>query len=392
MSYASLTREMWWPSILAMPNIAYVGNAGGRSVPTSCTLDAAGEKFAMIGHVFWADKSGSAKTFSTSSTISVKFGSVTFADASTTLRIGIQDVATSTVTLTQPDGTFDVYADIAGNSGTITSSDDNIVKTLTMTTGTKSITHGDLIAVVLDLTARAGSDSLQILGNYSESNVLRPISVNDIGSGWADLSVSTAAQPLVMLIANDGTRGILKGGVFHKAGATYPLQASTNPNRRGLIFQVPFACKVDSLCFVGAAASASADGSLKLYSTPLGTPTALATVSLLGEQMNNSVNERPGIYGLASEVELSADTDYAVIVEGTGTADITIGYIEMNSADDRTVNGLQNCRGAYRNGDSGAFTESTTILPLCGVGISSVSLGSTGGLLTHPGMAGGMRG
>jgi hypothetical protein len=388
MSYASLTREMWWPSILAMPNGAYTGNAGGRSVPTATTLDATGEKFALIGHVCWADKSGSAKTFATSSTISIKFVTVTFADASTNLRVGIQDVATSTVALMQPDGTFDVYADIAGNSGTITSSDDNVVKTLTMTTGTKSITHGDLIAIVFDLTARGGSDSLQIAGQYGLTNQLRPVCLNDIGAGWAE---ATASQPNVMLIADDGTRGVLKGGVFHKSGSTYALQSSTNPNRRGLIFQVPFACKVDSLCFCGAAASAAADGSLKLYATPLGTPTALATVSLLGEQMNNSLNERPGLYGLASEVELSADTDYAVIVEGTGTADITLGYFELNSADDRTVNGLTNCRGAYRYGDSGAFTESTTILPLCGVGISSVSLGSGGSSPRFGDRTGGLR-
>ncbi len=100
----------------------------------NATMDGAGESQAFIGKVFLEAGTGSKTISSAGGKIRWRSGTVTFANAGTNFRIGIQDVASTGL----EDGTFDVYADLVGGTDTITGSADQLTA---METGTKTISH-----------------------------------------------------------------------------------------------------------------------------------------------------------------------------------------------------------------------------------------------------------
>ncbi len=393
MTLAAINANLVWPpAFLGSGRIVFNSTVGGLAMAAVGTVDAATEKLAFVGQVFWEGRPGSAKTMGATSKIHFRTGTVTFADAATNLRIGLQDVITASGTLQTPDGTFDVYADVAGNSGTITSADDNVTKSVTLSTsGTKDVAHGDRVAVVFDMTARGGTDSFILLALGGPGSTVSPASLSYAGS-WFLGSVNQT--PNVMLEASDGTLGILRGGTFVANTGPYSFQASSTPDERGLIFQVPYRCSVDAVMASLATNSALADYSVVLYSTPLGTPSAMATVTMLGEHGPGGGSERPIYVQLASEVTLEPNTDYCVAIQATGTAVVDLGYVSLSGANVRSINGLANSRLGTRSNGSGAFAETTTEIPLLAVVISALDdgAGSGGGMLRHPGMSGGLNG
>ena len=384
-----------WPNtILTNPRTVAAGTLGGFSTLAGAgTTDATGEKIALIGHVFWTDGAAS-KTMDSTSIIHFRTGAVTMADASTTMRIGLQDVNAAAGPPVQPDGTFDVYREFAGNAGVITSADDNVAKSITLSTsGTKTVTNGQLIAVVFDMTARAGTDSLVINGAPSASIGYSSMPVvMQYTTSWQNVNSGTAL-PLVLLESSDGTLGTLLGCGYYAPGSVYTYASSGTPDERALQFQVPYTCKVNCVYLASGGNSATADGELVLYSTPGGTPTALATVTVLGEYFGNVTDERVHAFMFDSEITLSAATDYAIAYKATGAGSVNLGYITMVSAAHRSINGFANCSGVSRSDATGAFgSASTTDLPLMSVGICALddgAGGAGGGLLAHPGMRGG---
>jgi hypothetical protein len=369
---------------MSNPVIQLTGSSGGLSISTVATMDAVDEKCAFAGQVFWADRDPSPKTMGSTSKIHFRTGVVTFADAATNVRIGLQDCQTTTVTFLTPDGTFDVYADVAGNSGIISSSDDQALKSVTLSTsGSKSVAHGDTIAVVFDMTARGGTDSLTILGLGGPGALTFPISLSYTTSWFLG---SAVGAPWVMLEASDGTLGTFVGGIYIAGINTLSFNSSGTPDEYGLIFQVPFACTMDAVVAIVATNTVSMDYTIKVYSNPLGTPTVITSIARLGEQGNNSTSERPTYFLLPAEVTLQPNTDYCISIEATGSGSMTHGVVELGSADHREINGLTNCRMGSRTNGSGAFSETLTSVPLIaaricafddgtGLGRASLNLG-----------------
>ncbi len=388
-----------YPSALLNHRVTATATSGGFSVlPTAGTMDAAAEKVAMMGHVYWHGAPAAAKTMNSTSKIHFRTGTVTFANAGTTLRVGLQDVATGTGPPIQPDGTFDVYVDLVGGGVGLTSADDNDPVSVSLSTsGSKSVTHGDLIAVVFEMTARAGVDSVVLLGGPNGNGLLgysqMPLCSNYTTS-WPNVAASAPA-PMVMLEASDGTLGVLMGGGYYGPGSAYVYQASSTPDERGLIFQVPFRCTVNSIYLSTGGNAAAADGALKLYSDPLGTPVEMASITLLGERGGNVVDERMTQYMLASEQTLEPNTNYCISYLASGTADVNLGYINLSDAAHRAINGLDNCSSASRSNATGAFGSLDTVnIVAMAVGICALDdgAGSGGGMLRHPGMSGGLNG
>ena len=133
--------------------------------PSGITLDATGETCFMIGHLMLENPLGGSKTISSAGGGSIvwRTGAVTFANASTTFRVGLQDLSTSSAPA-QGDGTFDVQAAFTGGGGGVTASS---VQTSVMTTGTKTLSHGDKIAISFSMAARGGTDSVVVSINDS---------------------------------------------------------------------------------------------------------------------------------------------------------------------------------------------------------------------------------
>lgn len=379
-------------ALVGIPQGLYYPFRGGSLflVGNSATLDATGEKWAGIGRVYWDARPGSSKTIDTtgSSSISVQVGATTFNNASSTLDIGIQGVATGSGPTAEPDGSYVVKATVttaAPGSPAITV--DNGFFTAVPTTGTVTLTHGDLIAVVLDFTNRAGADSVvvpSLSGTYGGgSGPTFPITNANASSAWG--ATGAGSHPMVAFTASDGTVGTLDGviPIGHMANITW--SDSDNPDERGLIFQVPFDCKVDAFTAFMRTVDATSDFTLSLYSTPESGATVMnagaATVAVLAEQTGAAASDRIGVWNLASEVSLSKNTDYCVAMKATGAGNIRFTGCTLGTAALRALfPGGTTVRSVTRNGGSGDFASSSTTLmfPL-GVRISAVDDGTGSG-------------
>jgi len=81
-----------------------------------------------------------------------------------------------------------------------------------MTTGTKTLNHGDLIAIAFDFTTRGGADSVTV--TYGPSNPIArnlPCVMNNTTGAFAKQGGGT---PNVYIKFDDGTIGWIDGGYF----------------------------------------------------------------------------------------------------------------------------------------------------------------------------------
>lgn len=362
-------------------------------------LDAAGEKLAMIGHVFWDGRPGSAKTFSAAggASISVRTGAVTFANGTTSIDVGIQDVATATGPPVVPDEAFDVQsAALVGGGGAFVAS---TYTTISMTggSGSKSIAHAQLIAVVIDMTARGGADSVVFNSNGGIPNSLfgRPITMVKLAGAWS----IQGGNPNVLLTSDDGTLGMLDGWSFpFSANPAESFADATNPDERGIIFQVPWDCSVDAIWHATNGNAAGSDFTLKLWSDPLGTPVDItpggAGLPQLGEQYPANAS-RPSVIPFASVVNLTRNTNYGVTALATGASNISMLTMTLgNEAHRALYMGGTTVAKITRNNSTGAFAaESPAITrPWIGVRVShqhdGAGAGGGGGLNVLGGIGG----
>src|SRR3990172_8398967 len=355
----------------------------------NATLDAVGEKSVFIGRENLEGGPGSKTISSAGGKIEFSTGTVTWATAGTTLRVGIADVDLANGPPARDDGTHDVYKDwVQGTdalSGTTWTS-------FAMATGTKTITHGDLIAVVCEITVRNGSDSVVVQGYDCSAPPGIPICTKFTGGAW---SATANMVPNVIIIFDDGTLGCIAGGTcFDGTSNSTNFNSGSAIDERACIFQVPGPVTVDRLFAFCPSSVAGSDFEIILYSTPLGTPSVIEAVTVDSNTMTSS-NGAPVEVLLTTVRQLSANTDYAVAIRPTTTNNVRLNHGTFSNANYRKFYpGGTNTRLGTRADQTGAFTETTTQVPFCGVGISAIDdgAGGAGGLLVHPGMAGGMRG
>src|SRR5687768_973556 len=135
-------------ALASTPTGIYFPNHGPTrllAVANGNTLNAATDKTCLVGHVYWEGRAASKTISSSGGAIMFRAGAVTFANGSTTLDVGIQDVDSANGPVVRGDGTFDVKKTHQGGTDTINATAFN---TISMATGSKTITHGDLVAVV----------------------------------------------------------------------------------------------------------------------------------------------------------------------------------------------------------------------------------------------------
>ncbi len=365
------------------------------------TIDAATEKIAMIGRLRIDGKPAGSKTLSTGS-IQFRTGTVTFANGATTVDIGIQDVAAGAGPIAQPDGTFDVKTTLTGGAGLVT----NTWTTATMNIGSKSMSDGDLIAIVFDMTAQGGVDSVNIemgVHRYSTGHGF-PTTNQFVSSAWQTTqTLGAGRRPNVVIVFDDGTLGWIDGGLAFNSALLEAFQDSTNPDECGLIFQVPWDCKVDELWFWGQFASAAADFTMNFYSDPLAGRTLIASDTFLGEQgavpaQSGRYSVRTKVAGVVTDISLAKNTDYLVTVQATGTANLSLFKTALPNTNYRHIhktNGLTMKKATSNNG--GAFTAESPAVTMYEMGVRICSLddgtgAGSGGLKVHPGMAGGLNG
>lgn|SRR5262245_2536077 len=340
------------------------------------TIDAATEKIAHIGRVYLQGRSASSKTISAAGGGSISFmtNTVTFANAGTTVDIGIQDIS-ATGNPGQPDGTFDVKATFTGGGGGITTTAWNTCS-MTGGTGSKTISHGQHVAIVWDMTARGGADSIIIRGlnniyttfiTNAQQAGIQPGVVQFNGGTW---QVNDADLPNAIITFDDGTLGYFDCGGFFTDNTTEDFSDATNPDERGLIFQTQFTCKVDAFMLpIICQNNTTSDFTVTLYSDPLGTPTSLKTFTINAEQFNvGTFFDSFIVLTLDTEVSLTRNTDYCLAVKAAGTGVISLSQVTLGSANYRVFfPGGSTVKKATRNNSTGSFTAESPAITQYGM-------------------------
>jgi hypothetical protein len=355
----------------------------------AATLDTANDAVALIGRLRWSDggshtvdTSGSSKIYVHTSTVAV------FDDATSVMHIGIQDVDTTTGSPGRPDGTYDVHSVVttaADTSPALTTISSLVAAT--PTTGTKTMSHGDLISVVVTLVTVGSSPAASVSimhqtnSDLGGSSPALPFSVSNTSGSWA----ASSSGPVVLIVASDGTYGTLDGVGAIGQFTTVSFSDSTNPDENGNIFQVPFACKASGIMFAGAALGATGDFQYDLTSTPLGTPASLISgpIAIPAESVGGSTTAAYRFL-FPAEVALAANTDYCVSIKATAAGNVSMYGLTLPNAGARVLMpGGTTTFGATRNGGSGAYSTSSTVIRAICVLVSAYEISAGGGSGTH---------
>ena len=330
---------------------------GVSAIPSAnVVVDAAAEAVHYSGQVYLEGGSGSKTISSAGGKIHWRTsGSVTFANAGTTLRIGLQDVSTS-ASPTQGDGTYDVYADLVGGADTIAAS---TAYGTAMESGTKTIAHGDKVTIVFEMTGRGGSDSVGILYQNSGQGVdaLFPSLTTYLASAWGRLG----GQPPVTLEFDDGTFGGIFTGqtVIGASSGTVVAYASNTgtADEYGNVFSFPFPVVADGVWSISYPAYNTADYEVCLYSDPLGTPTLIEAVTVDATQVSAVYSSRTHSVMFASAHTLAQNTTYAVTVRPTTTYTVNSWYYDVTAAGAAMAPLGNACYAVRRLDNTGAFSD-----------------------------------
>jgi hypothetical protein len=336
------------------------------AVASSYTFDAVNEYSHYIGQVVWADGSAS-KTFSSSGgKVRFRNGNTnTFANAGTTFRIGIQGVDTTTGPA-RGDTTWAVYGDYVGGSFSITNAAANDYP---MTSGSMTLSRGQLIAVVAHLSARGGTDQVMIIPGISGvsgyGSMAPMVTTQSPGGTFSDQGV----LPNLLLIADDGTFGWFAGTGFIEDGSTATFDSgNATADEYGNVFTYPFEIDVMGFYWAGrySAAGAAAKVKFRLYLDPLGTPTSVLekehwnywAMGTASGSLDHNVMIFPGTY------TIPANTPFALAAQPQDASSDILMYWQIDPAVDSMVPfgaSVQRCR---RLNNTGAFTTASDMILL----------------------------
>jgi hypothetical protein len=290
-------------------------------LPSTLVIDATGESAFLVGYIRLSSGAGTTKTLSSAGgKIHFKLGTTTFANGATNLRIGVQDASATTGL---EDGTFDAYIDAVPGVVTLTSS---IVNAVSIATGSKDITHGDLIAVGLEFTARAGADSLQIGLAGTGNNWGYPHASTDTGAGP---TVRNSAIQIAIEF-DDGTIGWFGSVTPNTFDFSLAFNSGSTPDEYGLIYQFPFPTKISGYGIWLTDIATTDDFELILYSDPLGTPVAVNTYTV---DASSVLSALPLYFDvtMTSLYTLAANTPILLAVRPTTANNITLTRIALGS-------------------------------------------------------------
>ena len=361
-----------WP----LPGIPRISASDNPSFSSS-TMDAVGEMVCMIGRIRFAAGPGTSKTVSSSGgAVQWRSGSVTWAGTST-VRVGIQDASTSAgpparcvedwTTGSPP------YKDMVRGTDAIAS---NTWITSSIGTGSRTIAHGDLVAVTWEMTVRGGSDSVTVAGlvGVTSSNANMPLFTAKTSGAWG----ATVIVPNVVITCDDGTLAFLDGALPCSAVTTRSFANNTGTaDEYGNILTPTGKWGTDELWAV---VDPDGDFDLVLYSDALNVsaPTIEQTVSVDSNIVSAANN---GHFREAVGLEtLTAAAAYAVTVRPSSTTAVTMIEISVSAAGHLAGwPGGTGCYKCTRLDASGALATDTAKRMLAGICISQTDDGAGGG-------------
>jgi hypothetical protein len=371
-------------AITALPSPVVYSSYGVQVDNTNAVMNAANQNSFIVGNVWFPSQTGS-KTLSSAGGVLYlnTSASVTFANGSTNLRVGVQDVDASGIN----DGTFDTYADLVGGVATLGS---NVCVAVPMTTGSKTIAFLDLVAIGVTLTARAGADQVTIrraIATTQFSNGL-PYGITN--------GAKSANVPLHMLAFDDGTYGWILTAplLFNTASGgltNVSITTASSPDEYGAAIQVPVRTQICGFGMTfGAVASADAL-EMRIFSDPFGAPSALYTYTPDPDQ-TNAASTSPQLHApVPGLLTLEPATWYGFTVRPTSANAINWTYFNSGTGFDVLKAGqpFTAIQMIGRTDNTGAFAETQTyhtpmlLLDVCGFEGSGGAVG--GGSFTFVG-------
>jgi hypothetical protein len=334
-----------------LPNRWNVPIFSGFPAPIEdAVLDAAGEAEHMVGAIVWAD--GGSHTISAAGGGSITFqvgaATITFADAGTTIEVSIQDLD-ATGNPAHGNGTKDVYGTLTGGTDTLTAL---ATKTVDMTSGTKTIADGDHVAVVIQMTARGGTDLVRVRCLNPDWGVFPANSFEAAGGGSWSLS---QRFPHIKITADDGTLGTIDGCFWFVSAASVGVtwDNATTTKEYGNIFQLPFPVTVRGFWLWLEMEATTTDIDVHIYSDPLNVGagvTSLGSATLVGTECVRLTTNQWIVLPLATPITLSKDVDYAMVVSPTTTGDVSFSSFNVDAQADWDLHDLgSNCYGVSRD-------------------------------------------
>jgi hypothetical protein len=372
MTFASIPRGLLFPAWLDLNYSGAVPAVGSASA-----LNTAAQKYAMIGRVSRVGRGSATISAAGGGSLIWRSGVTTWANAASAIDIGLQGVSSVAGPVAQPDGTYTVKKTQIGADGSI-GSVATVTTSMTGGTGTATLTHGDFVSVVWDLTAVGGADSVVVQVGTVANTPSLPVAQRFASGAW---SAAVGSLPNVVIVFDDGSLGTIDFTFPITAQATETFADATNPDERGQMFQLPWNCKVDGLWMFGGGTDTNSDFTIALYGDPLGTPAELASVTVLGEHLVAGASRFVG-FTLPTEVTLLANTDYAVAIKATGSTNARLTSIALIAAGHRALfPGGTTLAKVTRNGGAGAFTAESTPLTMymAGVRVSAVHSAAASG-------------
>lgn len=341
----------------------------GYTLTAAQLLDATGESFSAIGQLHLSDKS-SGKSL-TGATLWFRTGPVTFANAGSTFRVGIQDLASTGL----EDGTFDIYRDFIGAGGVLLSN--TWQGHLLNTAGSKTVSHGDILAIVFEFFARAGADSVQIqypTNSVPSSTKGFPYGTVDTGSGPAK---STSQTPMALIVFADGEIGRIDNTFCW----TDPDQGGVSTTAQaGIYFVAPFTGTLNKVIFGVTDSVATTDMvTITVWEDPLGTPVSIGSLSVNGAYRGGTASVRNEFFTFPQSIPVVAGEEYAITIHCTVGA-INYAYINLGTGNSgmRKITALKEnwCRCTRTIPGSGPFTLTNTHLPAIAFAYDTIDIGS----------------
>lgn len=330
----------------------FLTGAAGPGV-TNTTIDAANEAIIFYGQIITSD--GGSHTIDTtgSSSIGWRAGTTTFANGGTTVKVGIGTIDAATgpparATNAADVITFDVAAVFTGGGGGITTAAWN---TSVPTTGTKTIANGDFVAIAIQMTARGGADSVVVPSQSTNAAPHRPGTTSFTGGSYA----AVVAVPMCVVTFSDGALGWFYGSTAVSAFTSRTWNSGDATKEYGQLFKLPFPTKIYGL--YGHIAP-TADCDVILYSDPLGTPVAEKTVSIDGNVVAGTGNNRFEVL-FSTPYTTTADQNVGAVFK-PGGSNVSTSYKTIGVATHRITDlygtdgyGISRASGAFADANSG---------------------------------------
>ena len=343
---------------------------------TTPVLDAVNEAIICIGTLVTSDQGSHTLNTTGSSSIGWRSSTLTFASGTTVVKIGLAAVDTAA----GPPGravnaadviSFDVSANFTGGGGGITAS---AYQTSVPTTGTKTVAHGDKIAIAIQMTARGGTDTVRPQVQDANAGLGLPIVTSFLAAAY---SLGTTIPNFFITFA-DGATGWLKGSEIFSTVAVRTYNNSSSPSEFGQLYQFAAPLRIDG---IWGAFAIPGDADVILYSDPLGTPVAERTISLDLNTVGAAGTRRYKL-DFASYYDTTANQTFAVVVKPTTVTNVSVPYKTLGNAAHRAADpGGTTSYGVSRSGGSGAFANANSSLDHYNIGfmLAGVDDGTGGG-------------